>query len=79
MSAGINVFPWVESFKYPQKYHLLTNMRAKKFTRKIKVSLDEETYKQAKELADALTYGNVSELVRQLIKIAYNNERGGKA
>ena len=54
-------------------------MRAKKFTRKIKVSLDEETYKQAKELADALTYGNVSELVRQLIKIAYNNERGGKA
>jgi Arc/MetJ-type ribon-helix-helix transcriptional regulator len=54
-------------------------MRAKKFTKKIKVSLDEETYKQAKELADTLTYGNVSELIRQLIKIAYNNEKGERA
>ena len=75
MSAGINVFPWVESFKYPQKYHLLTNMRAKKFTRKIKVSLDEETYQKARQLADMMTYGNVSELIRQLIKTA----KGDKA
>jgi Arc/MetJ-type ribon-helix-helix transcriptional regulator len=57
----------------------MTNMRTKKFTRKIKVSLDEETYQKARELADALTYGNVSELIRQLIKTAYAHDRGDKA
>jgi len=57
----------------------MTNMRTKKFTRKIKVSLDEETYQKARELADALTYGNVSELIRQLIKTAYEHGRGDKA
>jgi Arc/MetJ-type ribon-helix-helix transcriptional regulator len=54
-------------------------MRTKKFTRKIKVSLDEETYQKARELADAQTYGNVSELIRQLIKVAYAHDRGDKA
>ncbi|MFP3257341.1 MAG: ribbon-helix-helix protein, CopG family [Candidatus Nanopusillus acidilobi] len=54
-------------------------MRTKKFTRKIKVSLDEETYRKARELADTMTYGNVSELIRQLIKAAYAHEIGDKA
>ena len=54
-------------------------MRTKRFTRKIKVSLDDQTYNQARELADAMTYGNISELVRQLIKKAYAQEMGGKA
>ena len=63
----------------PKKYHIITNMRTKKFTRKIKVSLDEETYQKARELADMMTYGNVSELIRQLIKTAYAHDRGDKA
>ena len=56
----------------------MTNMRTKRFTKKIKVSLDEQTYNQAKELAEMMTYGNVSELIRQLIKVAYAHEKGEK-
>ena len=54
-------------------------MRTKRFTRKIKVSLDEETYQKARELADMTTYGNMSELIRQLIKVAYAHDEGEKA
>jgi len=68
-----------ENYLNPKKTHFITNMRTKRFTRKIKVSLDDQTYNQARELADAMTYGNISELVRQLIKKAYAQEMGGKA
>jgi len=57
----------------------MTNMRTKKFTRKIKVSLDEETYQKARELADALTYGNVSEYVSELIRQLIKTAKGDKA
>jgi len=53
-------------------------MRPKRITKKVKIGMDEETYNQAKELADLLTYGNMSELIRQLIKVAYAHERGEK-
>jgi len=77
--VGINAFPWLESFKYPQKYHLLTNMRPKRITRKVKIGMDEQTYNQAKELADKLTFSNLSELIRILIRERYEREMGGKA
>jgi len=77
--GGINVFPQSESFKYPQKYHLLTNMRPKRITRKVKIGMDEQTYNQAKELADKLTFSNLSELIRILVRERYEKEKGGKA
>ncbi len=56
---------------------LLDSLKGKNV--EIKVSLDEETYQKARELADMMTYGNVSELIRQLIKTAYAHDRGDKA
>jgi Arc/MetJ-type ribon-helix-helix transcriptional regulator len=57
----------------------MTNMRPKRITRKIKIGMDEETYRQAKELADKLTFSNLSELVRILVRERYEREKGGKA
>jgi len=57
----------------------MTNMRPKRITKKIKIGMDQQTYDQAKELAEKLTFGNLSELVRILVRERYEKERGGKA
>jgi Arc/MetJ-type ribon-helix-helix transcriptional regulator len=54
-------------------------MRPKRITRKVKIGMDEQTYNQAKELADKLTFSNLSELIRILIRERYEKEMGDKA
>jgi len=54
-------------------------MRPRRITRKVKIGMDEETYRRARELADKLTFSNLSELVRILIREKYEKEMGGKA
>jgi hypothetical protein len=54
-------------------------MRPKRITRKVKIGMDDQTYNQAKELADKLTFGNLSELVRILVRERYEREKGGRA
>jgi len=54
-------------------------MRPKRITRKVKIGMDEQTYIQAKELADKLTFSNLSELIRILIRERYEKEIGDKA
>ena len=54
-------------------------MRPKRITKKVKIGMDQQTYNQAKELADKLTFGNLSELVRILVREKYAKEVGDKA
>jgi hypothetical protein len=50
---------------------------ARKRVRKVKIGFTEDVYKEAKELADRLSEGNVSRLVRELIKEKYKEVFGG--
>ena len=54
----------------------MIGMGRKKFTRMIKARVDDETYMKAKELAEVMTNGKLAELIRQLIKVAYAEEKG---
>ena len=50
---------------------------ARKRVKKVKIGFTEDVYKEAKELADKLAEGNLSRLVRELIKEKYKEVFGG--
>ena len=50
---------------------------ARKKVKKVKIGFTEDVYKEAKELADKLAEGNVSRLIRDLIKEKYKEVFGG--
>jgi len=50
---------------------------ARKKVKKVKIGFTEETLKEAKELADKLAEGNLSRLIRELIKEKYKEVFGG--
>ena len=50
---------------------------ARKKVRKVKIGFTEEALKEARALADKLTEGNLSRLVRELIKEKYKEVFGG--
>jgi hypothetical protein len=50
---------------------------ARKKVKKVKIGFTEETLREARALADKLTEGNLSRLVRELIKEKYKEVFGG--
>ena len=50
---------------------------ARKKVKKVKIGFTEDVYREAKELADKLAEGNLSRLVRELIKEKYKEVFGG--
>jgi len=50
---------------------------ARKKVKKVKIGFTEEALKEARDLADKLTEGNLSRLVRELIKEKYKEVFGG--
>jgi len=50
---------------------------SRKRVKKVKIGFTEDVYKEAKELADKLAEGNLSRLVRELIKEKYKEVFGG--
>ena len=62
-------------FLVSKRYLFAVGMGRKKFTRMIKARVDDETYRKAKELAEMMTNGKLAELVRKLIKVAYDVEK----
>ena len=61
----------------------MTLGEARKKVRKVKIGFTEETLKEARALADKLAEGNLSRLVRDLIKEKYkevfgSGEKGGE-
>ncbi len=55
----------------------MTLGEARKKVRKVKIGFTEDVYKEAKELADKLAEGNLSRLIRELIKEKYKEVFGG--
>ena len=55
----------------------MTLGEARKKVKKVKIGFTEDVYKEAKELADKLAEGNLSRLVRELIKEKYREVFGG--
>jgi len=51
--------------------------KARKKVKKVKIGFTEDVYKEAKELADRLAEGNLSRLIRDLIKEKYKEIFGG--
>ena len=49
---------------------------ARKRVKKVKIGFTEDVYKEAKELADKLAEGNLSRLIRELIKEKYKEVFG---
>jgi len=49
---------------------------ARKKVKKVKIGFTEDVYKEAKELADKLAEGNLSRLIRELIKEKYKEVFG---
>jgi hypothetical protein len=50
---------------------------ARKKVKKVKIGFTEETLKEAKELANRLAEGNLSRLIRELVKEKYKEVFGG--
>ncbi len=55
----------------------MTLGEARKRVKKVKIGFTEETLKEARDLADKLTEGNLSRLIRELIKEKYREVFGG--
>ena len=55
----------------------MTLGEARKKVKKVKIGFTEEALKEARDLADKLTEGNLSRLVRELIKEKYKEVFGG--
>lgn len=49
---------------------------ARKKVKKVKIGFTEETLKEAKELANKLAEGNLSRLIRELVKEKYKEVFG---
>ena len=55
----------------------MTLGEARKKVKKVKIGFTEETLKEARALADKLTEGNLSRLIRELVHSKYKEVFGG--
>jgi hypothetical protein len=55
----------------------MTLGEARKKVKKVKIGFTEDVYKEAKELANRLAEGNLSRLIRELVKEKYKEVFGG--